>query len=100
MHILFTGTFHFFSVAMTILIAFLFVQYRIQVSFLNQEGLFEPRAMLDPNRYVHELILLSPSNFITTTCGSSTCLPVGGIPGSIILISLSCVKLRISSSTT
>jgi hypothetical protein len=27
----------------------------IQVEFLDQEDLSEPRAMLDPNRYVHGL---------------------------------------------
>jgi hypothetical protein len=37
---------------------------------------------------------------MTTTSGISTYLPVGGIPGNMILISLLCVKLIISSSKT
>jgi hypothetical protein len=47
--------FRFFSVVMIFLIAFLFVQYHIQVDFLNQEDISEPKVMLDPNRYVHVL---------------------------------------------
>src|SRR6266567_8060197 len=40
------------------------------------------------------------SNPITTTCGSTTFLPVGATPGRYTRSSRSCVKLTISSSTT
>src|SRR5215831_14763449 len=43
---------------------------------------------------------LPPLNFITTTCGSTTFRPVGGIPGSMKSIGQSCVKYMMSSSTT
>ena len=50
--------FRFFSVVMIFLISFLFVQYHIQVDFLNQEDISEPKAMLDSNRYVFMCYLI------------------------------------------
>ena len=52
------------------------------------------------SQYICSYIILFPSNFITITTGISTYFPVGWIPGRMGLSSLSCVKLRINSSTT
>jgi hypothetical protein len=68
-----------------------------QFGWIEQPYLREQRALIPVDMFVGDFAIL---NALTTTWASSTLRPVGSIPGNIVGISMSWVKLRTNSSIT